>query len=360
MGVRARLCSLQMLPEIANCKLTAGRPTAEPSRVRLQFSIFNFQFSIYNSRFRRGFTLVELLVVIAIIGVLIALLLPAIQAARESGRRIACFNHLHQIGLAFHGLQDAKGCFPLGTAVKGYSNGAPARLLATGPYRPGAFGMILPYLEQNALAKNLRMDMAIDEDVNVTLGKTLIPTYLCPSSKHDYGLQKAPHSLPLADPTMQFAVIDYNGMNGADQLFAGAAGQFQDHGGFAERQQLRIIDFVDGTSHTIHVVETLNFGRGVWIHGRPHYNQAASAINSLDSYNAPNSVCPDGSNMPLSNRGPGKGFGGTWGISSSHPGGANTSFVDGSAHFLADSLSAETLTALITRDGGEAIDGSAY
>ena len=173
--------------------------------------------------------------------------------------------------------------------MKGYPDGTspsaiPARLLSTGPYRPGAFAMILPYLDQDALYRSLRMDLAIDEDVNVALGKTIIPTYLCPSSNHVYGLQKAPHSLPLADPTMQFAVIDYNGMNGANQLFAGAPSpsQLQDHGGFAERQQLRIANFVDGASQTIHVVETVNFGRGVWIHGRPHYNQAACAINSLE------------------------------------------------------------------------------
>ncbi len=169
--------------------------------------------------------------------------------------------------------------------------------------------MILPYLDQDALYLSLRMDLAIDENANVALGKTIIPTYLCPSSNHVYGLQKAPHSMPLADPSMQFAVIDYNGMNGADQLFAAApsTGQLQDHGSFAERQQLRIANFVDGISQTIDVVETVNFGRGVWIHGRPHYNQAACAINTLDGYNTPNSVCPDGSNLPVTNRGPGKG-----------------------------------------------------
>ena len=172
--------------------------------------------------------------------------------------------------------------------------------------------MILPYLEQEALYQSLQMDLAIDEDVNVALGKTIISVYLCPSSNHVYGLQKAPHSQPLADPSMQFAVIDYNGLNGANRLFTAApsASQLQDHGGFAERQQLRIADFVDGTSQTIDVVETVNFGRGVWIHGRPHYNQAAYAINSLNGYNnAPNSVYPDGSNLPVTNRGPGKGIG---------------------------------------------------
>ena len=316
---------------------------------------------------RHGFTLVELLVVIAIIGSLVALLLPAVQASRESGRRIACCNNLRQVGLAFQCFHEANSYFPVGTALKGYPDGIspnaiPARLLAAGPYRPGAFAMILSYLDHDDLFRSLRMDLAIDEDVNVTLGKTVIPTYICPSSNHVYGLQKAPHSLPLADPTMQFAVIDYNGMNGANQLFAGAPtpSQLQDHGGFAERQQLRITNFVDGASNTIHVVETVNFGRGLWIHGRPHYNQAACAINSLDAYNAPNSVCPDGSNLPVTNRGPGKGIAGTWGISSSHPGGANALFVDGSVHFLADSLSGQALTALITRDGGEIVNASSY
>ena len=136
------------------------------------------------------------------------------------------------------------------------------------------------------------------------------------------------------------------------QAFAAApsAGQLEDHGGFAERQQLRIANFADGASQTIDVVETVNFGRGVWIHGRPHYNQAACAINSLAGYNT--SIYPDGSNLP---GGPGVGVAGTWGISSSHPGGANNLFVDGAVHFLTDSISADSLTALITRDGGEVI-----
>ena len=320
--------------------------------------------SILPSR-SRAFTLVELLVVIAIIGSLIALLLPAIQRVREAARRTTCCSNLRQIGLALHGYHTAKRCFPVGTALKGYPNGTspnaiPVRLLNTGPYRPGLFAMILPYLDHEALYRSLRMDLAIDEDVNVAAGKTIISVYLCPSSNHVYGLKKAPHSLPLADPSVQFAVIDYNGLNGVNRLFTAApgAGQLQDHGGFAERQQLRSdVDFVDGISCTMDVVETVNFGRGAWIHGRPHYNQAAYAINTLNGFNnAPNSVYPDGVN----NGGPGKGIAGTWGISSSHLGGANTLFVDGAVHFLTDSLSAETLTALITRDGREGIASSPY
>ncbi len=318
-------------------------------------------------RARHGFTLVELLVVIAIIGILIALLLPAAQATRESSRRIACGNNLRQIGMALHTFHEANQCFPMGTALEGYPDGMspnsiPASKLAIGPYRPGVFAEILPYIDQETLYQGLQMSAAIDSGANVALGKTIVPVYLCPSCNHVYGLQKAPHSLPLADPTMQFAVIDYNGMNGTEPLFADApdSDQIQDHGGFAERRPLRMANFTDGLSQTIDIVETVNFGRGVWIHGRPHYNQAAVAINSLDGYDAPGAVCPDGSNLPVTNRGPGKGIAGTWGISSCHPGGANALFVDGSVHFLVNSLSAEALTALITRDGGELVDGSSY
>ncbi len=317
---------------------------------------------------RPAVTLVELLVVITIIGVLTALLLPAVQYAREAARNSDCCNHLKQIGLALQAFHQAKNCFPIGTALKGYPDGTspnaiPPSLLNSGPYRPGAFAMILPHLEQDALYSKLRMDLAMDEDVNVVLGQTMISTYLCPSSDHTYGLEKAPHSFPLTDPTMQFAVIDYNGLNGVNRLFTGAPGssQLQDHGGFAERRQLRIANFVDGASQTIHVVETVNFGRGVWIHGRPHYNQAAYAVNSLSGFDdTPNVVCPDGSNSPVTSRGPGKGIAGTWGISSCHPGGANVLFLDGAVHFLSNSVSAQTLTALATRDGHEVIDESSY
>ena len=93
-------------------------------------------------------------------------------------------------------------CFPVGTALKGYPDGTspdaiPASLLNTGPYRPGAFAMILPYLEQDALYQSLRMDLAIDEDVNVALGKTIIPRLPLPVVQPRLRTAKSP-ALPAA------------------------------------------------------------------------------------------------------------------------------------------------------------------
>src|ERR1700735_125399 len=122
------------------------------------------------SRDRRGFTLIELLVVIAIIGLLIALLLPAVQAAREAARRSQCINNLKQLGLAVQGYSDANVALP------------PAA--ATGPEWSNNFSMkarVLPFLEQTALFNSMNMSFFQVADQNATSLTTMVDTFLCPS-----------------------------------------------------------------------------------------------------------------------------------------------------------------------------------
>jgi prepilin-type N-terminal cleavage/methylation domain-containing protein len=156
----------------------------------------------------RGFTLIELLVVIAIIGVLLALLLPAVQAAREAARRIQCTNNLKQIGLALHNYHDQFGSFPTGGIVSTYDAWSPT---STGlSWR----AMILPQMEQATLYNAINLDVRTDGDpgrdpgAGFTMWVTVLSTWLCPSdSHHEHGLRplawgdgQYPASWPPIDP----------------------------------------------------------------------------------------------------------------------------------------------------------------
>lgn len=136
----------------------------------------------------QGFTLVELLVVIAIIGVLIALLLPAVQQAREAARRMQCSNHLKQIGLAIHNYASTHGVFPSGyvsqTTRDGSGPGWAAIDTNTWDAAPGwGWGtLILPFMEQRVITDTLRMDRPIWGPANRDVISNRLESYLCPSS----------------------------------------------------------------------------------------------------------------------------------------------------------------------------------
>ena len=136
-------------------------------------------------RYRRpplsAFTLIELLVVITIISVLIAFLLPAVQAAREAARRIQCSNNLKQIGLAMHGYHTAIGCFPSGY-ISAVGSGGPADDKGPGW---GWAALILPYLELDNVHDQIQFGKDIADPANAVVRATILPVFLCPSDGGD-------------------------------------------------------------------------------------------------------------------------------------------------------------------------------
>jgi prepilin-type N-terminal cleavage/methylation domain-containing protein len=213
-------------------------------------------------RLGHGFTLVELLVVIAIIGVLVALLLPAVQAARESARRMQCQNHLKQVGLAFQNHHDTIGHLPTGGWGWNYV-GDPD--LGFGVEQPGGWTYnILPFIEQ----KNLR-DIGTGSNGPLKLSelKRLVETpikfYNCPS-RRPAALYPVPvQPTNAASPVTQGAKTDYSVSVGdqlADQRAGGSPtdaipGQFTYTGICYERSRIRLAEVTDGTSNTFLVGE---------------------------------------------------------------------------------------------------------
>lgn len=195
---------------------------------------------------RRAFTLVELLVVIAIIGLLVALLLPAVQQAREAARRISCQNNLRQFGLALHNYHEAHRGFPPAVIVS--SDGM--SLYAN------ANTMLLPYFEQTgAYALYDQTQPWWNQTPHVA--RAVIPTFVCPSASHPNPItlnQLAPLSLPAGTT---FGTTDYAYSKGSnDALCASGSGVASNERGMFDANALtRVADITDGTSSTFAVGE---------------------------------------------------------------------------------------------------------
>jgi len=334
-------------------------------------SLLSLGLIMLKNRRRLGFTLVELLVVIAIIGVLIALLLPAVQQAREAARRMECTNKLKQFGLALHNRHDTFGAFPEG-----------AQRATNGGFGPGFIVHLLPYLEQSALYEQTDLDRsAWNVGRSAPYRGVLLNFAVCPSSPF---------------PAMHASAVRGNNANpgiGTASQYMGVAGAVEDanfpevrnticcssgqerNGGFLSgggmllgNEATGMKDAIDGTSNTIIMSEWSSYvedASGMKTLANSHHGiimgtRDANEVSDI-SGSALRRMFPlttirwpiNHNNADLdgvaSNHGPNNGF------HSAHPGGVNALLTDGSVPFVPETIEMLTLKRLVTRDDGEVI-----
>jgi prepilin-type N-terminal cleavage/methylation domain-containing protein/prepilin-type processing-associated H-X9-DG protein len=256
---------------------------------------------------RAGFTLVELLVVIAIIGILIALLLPAVQAAREAARRSQCTNNLKQLALAAHNHHDTEGIFPTMyyyVAVPAHTNGD-----------WGSLVKLMPFVEQTALFDQLSPGNYLGDIPPVNgLTQTVVPAYICPSDSTG----STPNAYAKSYGKSNYLINQHMAT-----IFR------SDNGKLTTDIRVTMASVTDGTSNTILYGERdmwHNAAGGVWI-GRVAGRTDAITVGRGDI--PMNTKYPNPSSDPNCNRH-------TW--SSLHPGGCNFALADGSVRFINENI----------------------
>lgn len=365
-----------------------------------------------NIRRARGFTLIELLVVISIIGVLVSLLLPAVQSAREAARRSQCVNNLKQIGLGFSNYENQHGIFPVG--IVGYNQNIPN--CSGNEYGRGhtMFTLILPFMEQNTAYNAINFGFPADGSggatlyggidpgaVQATAFNGVINSYICPSDS-----VRTPQSGRVTDIPQPYSPSSYAMNFGTWDVWHwwyGCPWYIAGDGAFAWDAAYQVAAFRDGLSNTMFVGEMSRFNndpdpffnfwnRGGYFGARsaatPGVTRPQAASSTVAKPNAgllipdvpatasggPNDVdawlyAPTGAQAMNE---------GQYGFRSLHPGGVNFVFGDGSVRFIKNSVdmgNLHTLTytgavlpdarlgvyrSLSTRNGGEVINANDF
>jgi prepilin-type N-terminal cleavage/methylation domain-containing protein/prepilin-type processing-associated H-X9-DG protein len=304
-----------------------------------------------------GFTLIELLVVIAIIGVLIALLLPAVQAAREAARRAQCLNNLKQIGVALHNFADSRGGFPAG-----YLSSVDSKGQDIGP--GWAWGStILSQMEQSPVFNAINFSLPVSDAGNQTVNLMRVGSYLCPSDS-------SPASVPVRDQANTSTICtvgtgNYIGMYGLGEIGADPG---QGSGLFFRNSRIAFRDILDGTSQTLAVGERSHYlsyvtwtarTPGGWLFKTSSFQGGTDQFGADTDEEAFTMVLgpvgqTDGPRTPNHPRAHVEDY---W---SRHPGGVNFLFADGSVRFLKESIAPQIYRSLATRDGSEIVSADQY
>jgi prepilin-type N-terminal cleavage/methylation domain-containing protein len=295
---------------------------------------------------RRAFTLVELLVVIAIIGVLVALLLPAVQAAREAARRAQCSNNLKQIGIGLHNYHDTYLTFPFGWSNRGQAWNA----------------CILPFIEQAPLWNTLEWAEANNWDTDGTPNEraceTIIKTYRCPSAAIPQHVdnQGIPKRVPACYRGVASSTAD------SDDPSTSAVGRYLEQtdleGIFFGDSRINMKDVTDGTSNTLMVGECYwdKFTQDgnqmdFWYIGSPQADPWPGNATEFSEF-------VGSAGVPLNARtiASTSGYVKELSFTSFHPAGTLFCYVDGSVKFIPYTVDVPTYRAIGSRNGGETLN----
>ena len=308
-----------------------------------------------STRQRIGFTLVELLVVIAIIGVLVALLLPAVQSARESARRSTCLNQFKQVGIGLQNYHSVHKSFPLGTEAWD-TNHDPSNCPNPDPPIPKYEGWgwgtyLLPFIEQQQVYNMFDFEeISYSKVRSFEAGTNFIDTYLCPSDPQGQELVWCctnHNPLPTRKMDDRWDEARTNMAGVADSLdwscgsttFARPDG----NGVFYNLVKTRMRDILDGSSNTFAVGEIVGCGEGTF---RGYFFTALDVMDTSNPINLALTALPSRDPCWVWYQ-PENSF------ASYHPGGCHFSFCDGHTTFFSEDADFRVLAALTTRDGGE-------